>query len=339
MGTLKSQAFADDPKLEACAVSDPAHIVPGTVGPHVGKIQTALTSVGHETIDTGEVGQSRYGSSTAAAVRRFKQSRNILNYAGQIDDIVGKKTIARLDQELKANEGPGPTPPTAPTGDVAQIMWARSQALQCIGVVEHHIQWLQFAVGTGLPRDLQSAAFNNHFKLIITAAEKAPHRIHSKVFDPRTDRTFLPVIRSTFRRLASTISNPSNFRPITEAEARRERAVFPDGSVFPAYSMGVGTFVRIPPVFNQPARGPFCQTAIILHEAMHLIDALSSINGKFHVQEWESADPPINNQFGSTAYDRQRPEQAIHNPAAYGSFAIHLARTTDERFGAGRQTV
>src|SRR6185295_7935816 len=134
MGTLKSQAFADDPKLEACAVSDPAHIMPGTVGPHVGKIQAALTSVGQQTIDAAELGQSRYGSSTSAAVRQFKQARKILNYAGQIDEIVGKKTIAALDQELKAKEGPSPAPPTPDKGDEAQIMWARSQALQCIGV-------------------------------------------------------------------------------------------------------------------------------------------------------------------------------------------------------------
>jgi hypothetical protein len=101
---------------------------------------------------------------------------------------------------------------------------------------------------------------------------------------------------------------------------------------------GVGTFVRITPEFNQPSCGPFCQVAIVLHEALHVVDALSGTNGVTHISEFESIDPPINGKFGSTAYDRQRPEDAIHNPSAYASFAIHLARQRDERFGAGRQT-
>ena len=39
---LRSKLFSGDTKLEAAAISDPAHIVPGAVGPHVGKIQQAL---------------------------------------------------------------------------------------------------------------------------------------------------------------------------------------------------------------------------------------------------------------------------------------------------------
>jgi hypothetical protein len=32
------------------------------------------------------------------------------------------------------------------------------------------------------------------------------------------------------------------------------------------------------------------------------------------------------------------PEDAIHDAAAYASFAAHVARGKDERFGDGRQT-
>jgi hypothetical protein len=39
---LQSQLFSGDPKLEAAAVSDSAHIVPGSSGDHVRKIQMAL---------------------------------------------------------------------------------------------------------------------------------------------------------------------------------------------------------------------------------------------------------------------------------------------------------
>jgi hypothetical protein len=47
---LQSQLFAGDPKLEAAAVSDPAHILPGARGQHVGKLQFALVELDGATI-------------------------------------------------------------------------------------------------------------------------------------------------------------------------------------------------------------------------------------------------------------------------------------------------
>jgi hypothetical protein len=114
MGVLKSTEFAGDAKLEACAVSDPAHVVPGSSGAHVGKIQAALIKVDGAIIDAGELAAKRYGPSTTRAVYQYKQKRSILNYANQIDNIVGKKTIASLDGEL-VRSAPGPTPPAPPT--------------------------------------------------------------------------------------------------------------------------------------------------------------------------------------------------------------------------------
>jgi hypothetical protein len=100
---LQSQLFRGDPKLEAAAVSDPAHILTGATGPHVSKIQSALIQ-----LDGAAIAQdSIYGPATAAAVRTFKQKRQILNFQGKIDDIVGKKTMAALDQEMLAKEAPG----------------------------------------------------------------------------------------------------------------------------------------------------------------------------------------------------------------------------------------
>lgn len=97
---LQSQLFRGDTKLEAAAVSDPAHIVPGAQGPHVGKIQAALIQLGAANLTP----DLSYGSKTAAAVRAFKQKRGILNFEGKIDEIVGKKTIAALDAEMLASE-------------------------------------------------------------------------------------------------------------------------------------------------------------------------------------------------------------------------------------------
>src|SRR5262249_53594590 len=50
---------------------------------------------------------SIYGPATAAAVAAFKRKRQILNFAGQIDNIVGKKTMAALDGEMLAKERGG----------------------------------------------------------------------------------------------------------------------------------------------------------------------------------------------------------------------------------------
>ncbi|NOT57256.1 MAG: peptidoglycan-binding protein [Deltaproteobacteria bacterium] len=95
---LQSELFKGDPKLEAAAVSDPAHIVPGAAGPHVLKIQLALIQLDGATLTPDEV----YGPATAAAVLSYKRKRGIINRAYQStpDNIVGKMTIAALDEEL-----------------------------------------------------------------------------------------------------------------------------------------------------------------------------------------------------------------------------------------------
>lgn len=105
---LLSRSFRGVPALEACLTRDAAHITPGTVGPHVPKIQKALLMIDGAVVDAGEVEDMRYGPSTAAAVLAYKKKRNIVNrsYQSQADNIVGKMTIQALDKELSAAEGP-----------------------------------------------------------------------------------------------------------------------------------------------------------------------------------------------------------------------------------------
>jgi len=100
--SLQSELFRGDPKLEAAAVSDPAHIVQGARGDHVRKIQMALIRLDGATIAP----DGDYGSATAAAVLAYKQKRNIVNrsYQSKPDNIVGKMTIDRLDKEMLAAE-------------------------------------------------------------------------------------------------------------------------------------------------------------------------------------------------------------------------------------------
>lgn len=92
-----------DPRLEACLVEDAAHITPGTIGDHVEKIQTALNqlSAGPGRENFNLVLDGHYGPATAAAVTIYKNKRSILQ-PGQVtaDNIVGKRTIKSLDDEM-----------------------------------------------------------------------------------------------------------------------------------------------------------------------------------------------------------------------------------------------
>lgn len=92
--------------MEAAAVSDPAHIAQGAAGPHVAKIQEALMRLDDVRIDVPELNMARFGPSTADAVLAFKRKRNIVNraYQSQPDNIVGKMTMAAMDEELAKQE-------------------------------------------------------------------------------------------------------------------------------------------------------------------------------------------------------------------------------------------
>jgi len=99
---LKSFQFAGNQRFEQCLVIDSAHVVPGEVGPHVRDIQFAIEIIDNVQIDDSEKLAGRYGPSTAAAVLQYKKKRKIINrnYQSTEDNIVGKMTIASLDEEM-----------------------------------------------------------------------------------------------------------------------------------------------------------------------------------------------------------------------------------------------
>jgi hypothetical protein len=103
---LLSSLFRGDPKLQACLLQDSQHVAPGAVGDHVSKIQTALMWLDALPINASEIAIKRYGPSTAAAVLSYKKKRSIINpsYQTQADNIVGKMTIASLDNEVLQRE-------------------------------------------------------------------------------------------------------------------------------------------------------------------------------------------------------------------------------------------
>ena len=102
---LRSNLFRGDQKLEAAAARPAAHIVRGSRGDHVAKIQYALSVLAGEPLKL----DGDYGSKTAAAVLSFKERRKIINKAYQTkpDEIVGVMTMAALDEEMLTIENSG----------------------------------------------------------------------------------------------------------------------------------------------------------------------------------------------------------------------------------------
>lgn len=147
---LNSDLFRDDAQLNACLDVDQAHVVPGSVGNHVLKIQLALEILDNAAIAPEEKLTKTYGPTTTAAVVHFKTVRNILNFAGLIDNIVGKKTIRHMDDELVGGSG---------TRD-QMIATAFSDSRRALAVVEARLQGLALLIDqiNGMPEPDKSMA-------------------------------------------------------------------------------------------------------------------------------------------------------------------------------------
>jgi hypothetical protein len=101
--SLNSNLFKTSQRLNDCAVHDAAHVKTGDVGDYVRLIQIALMQIDELQIEKVETDAMRYGPSTARAVLSYKTKRSIINRAYQQtpDAIVGKMTIASLDDEMR----------------------------------------------------------------------------------------------------------------------------------------------------------------------------------------------------------------------------------------------
>jgi peptidoglycan hydrolase-like protein with peptidoglycan-binding domain len=114
---LASKLFTEptrDPRLEGCLVEDSKHIRQGAIGDHVKKIQVALNTLskgaGRENFNLAVDG--KYGPLTAAAVKLYKSApqRSILGPGQKTpDNIVGKRTIKSLDEEMDVFENETPS--------------------------------------------------------------------------------------------------------------------------------------------------------------------------------------------------------------------------------------
>lgn len=102
---LESDLLSANKRLQECLVKDSSHVRLNDSGEHVLLLQKALNKIGELPSELPENGT--FDATMAGAVARYKKNRGILNYAGQIDDIVGKLTITAIDNELVARNRRG----------------------------------------------------------------------------------------------------------------------------------------------------------------------------------------------------------------------------------------
>jgi peptidoglycan hydrolase-like protein with peptidoglycan-binding domain len=309
---LQSELFKGDPKLEACAVNDAAHISQkeNFVGEHVAKIQTALIRLDPTVkIDPGELSAKTYGPSTAAAVLAFKRARSIINfsYQTQADNIVGKMTIARLDRELKDSQS------RLVAKDLAAVDKPMAEglvrnALNALRDIEKDISILESgaSLSLGTPR---WAALQTHFHLTFQVTTGTTRAL---------TKADLALIKRNYQAVANVFNNSAfafdNGPPAVPGSPAS--ANFNQQKLF---------FSPLYKDFDTPegkAIGPRSRTAILIHEAIHLTDNLSGPPN--HISEFD----PL--------YETMSADSAIHNASSYATFAWHVTRGFDKpRFGLG----
>ena len=106
---LRSELFSDSRELQACLVSDASHVVPGARGDHVARIQSALVRLRVLEADDARAEAGHYGPRTTEAVLTYKRAFKIINrsYQNSADNVVGRMTIASLDQAIFVLDGGG----------------------------------------------------------------------------------------------------------------------------------------------------------------------------------------------------------------------------------------
>jgi hypothetical protein len=362
---LRSQLFKGDPKLEACLLYDQSHILTGARGDHVAKIQTALRLVDNLVIDGRELSAKSYEKSTAAAVLSFKQKRRIINYSyeTQADNIVGKMTIAALDQEVYQRENPidpqndaicllpdyvklsqprnaaqgfvaasAPPPAAAPTPkDVAKADVPEARQWMFWARI-----WLFDAECCAADPTLE-ASDPKRFGPRVAACDT---HFHFRAKAAGDQEAFLARIRGNYDKMLDLTKDPDTY-------FADDLKVYPPGDVLlrawahaPIGRWNNGK--KEAKVFFRgifaAVRGQKCRCAMIIHECAH-----SCADGKHFANDWPfpngEGDNPDGKGKRSTDYAHLAPDDAAANCCSYAAFAANARFASDTRPGAHDLTV
>jgi hypothetical protein len=346
--TLKSNLFRGDPKLQAAAVSDPAHIAPGATGEHVRKIQLALIQLGGAAITDDGI----YGPATAAAVLAYKQKRNIVNrsYQTKADNIVGKMTIAALDKEMAVfddergcpecqfgmhKEPPrrkliaspallasvgAPTPPAQPRDEA---LARRGDALNWINAA---LRFIRQVHGIAL---LQRMNNSTQLKMSFSGIEGTEPikalKVHFKFQDAPDSLTFLNDLSAVYRNILKVVTAADTF--FANDMVKNDFAYAFLGSLNRA-----DTDPKKKIFFCKPylGKGPLFQTGVIVHEGAHFvhprIDHIASELPKFDGTLVHGVLARSTHNYVQMTND-----EAFRNAYSYAQFALHAIKGMDYR--------
>jgi peptidoglycan hydrolase-like protein with peptidoglycan-binding domain len=164
------------------------------------------------------------------------------------------------------------------------------------------------------------AALKTHFKLVPSGGTTLDRE------EFITLATINPLI-SNYRGIQGTLSNPNMLRHSICTLGLDVAAEAPFGGPV-LFGPPFSDFKFDPvAVTNIDQTGPNSLTAMILHEATHVIDNRSGDDGTTHISEF------------TVAYETQRAEHARHNASAFATFAAHIDERADrprtQRYGLG----
>jgi hypothetical protein len=340
---MLSQLFRGDPKLEAAAASDPAHIGPGAAGDHVRKIQLAVIQ-----LDSARIApDGRYGPATAAAVLAYKRLRNIVNrsYETQADDIVGKMTIESLDRELFARELPVEPPQcqfgataapqsrhayewsalVATLGPVPTPAQPRDEALahrdDALNWVRAAIVFLRQIHGLAVMKRLNDTS---KLKMDLSGIEGTEQvkalKVHFKFEQAPDTLKFLGELLQVYADIQKVLNSGDTF--FTNDLVKNDFAYAYPGAFARADSDPLKKIFFCKPYLG---KGPLFQTAVIVHEGSHFVRSQIG-HVASELPKFDGTPVGSSHNYAVMTYD-----EAFQNAYSYAQFALHAFKKTDYR--------
>jgi hypothetical protein len=318
--------FEDSTKLKACAVDDSEHVGEQFTpqGPWVVLIKKALnTWAAKQVPPVPQVPMNdRFGRETGDLVALYKtrQRPPILNYAGKIDRIVGKKTVAALDKELPPRGGGGGVTPPAPLTMSALALRDRATSIRWARAAIARLAEARGFLENPPPGPLPGFPPIMPPTVGITFVALETHFHISTATIPRAD--YIGQVLATYVKVRAILNDAPSFfiDDTTTAEAA-------NGT--PAHVPFGSGKVNFTPAFKERSGtegfGPNCRAAMVLHEPVHIADHPAASNGANHVHE------------NAANYATQPAGNQLHNAHSYASFAQQVFfNGIDTRFGIGK---
>lgn len=224
---------------------------------------------------------------------------------------------------------------------------ARSQAMRWIAATISSLDAFRaFLSGAGAPSN----------RVTIELALQAHFRIPATM-DPARLGPLLVQIASTYAQVVDVFTRAETTVRFSSAEDEIAHGFFEvddagnpvlvDGRRQPLRIGAFGSFGgQLSVTESFPDRGPMCRAAMLVHEAVHVVDDQSGTPAT-HISEWYVSTPALAASLGltfqadrpaefATRYDLQATADALHNSSSYAAFAAHVHDNADQRFGDGK---